>query len=197
MSSLMRNVVSVINRTPPELLGEILMIDDNSTLAELNYLPQHLQQLPKGLVRLIHRDVHDGIVGARVRGAEEAKYPVLVFLDSHSEVSPYWLEPLVAQIAEDPTRVVVPSIRGIDLETFEHTPGDFWPPAKGSFNWRLTFTIVDADVSRDLVGEGPRKARAVASPVMPGGLFAMDRAFFFKLGAYDPEIKYCRWGSPL
>ena len=187
--------MSVINRTPPELLGEIVLVDDNSTLAELAYLPQNLAQLPPSLnIRLVHRNSHDGIVGARVRGAEEAKFPILVFLDSHSEVSDGWLEPLVARIHEDPTRVVVPQIRGIDLETFDHTFGDLWPPAKGSFNWRLTFTILDADLSRDLIGDGPRKTRPVASPVMPGGLFAIDRAFFFKLGAYDPEIKYCEFG---
>ncbi|EGD79205.1 polypeptide N-acetylgalactosaminyltransferase 6 [Salpingoeca rosetta] len=192
LSTLLRNVVSVLNRTPPELLGEILLIDDNSTLPELQLLPKHLKKLkvPDGMIKLFHRHVHDGIVGARVRGAQEASHPILVFLDSHSEVSPGWIEPLVARIHEDRTRVVVPNIRGIDLDKLDLFPGELWPPAKGSFNWRLTFTIVPANIDRDLVGDGHPHTRPIRSPVMPGGLFAIDKDLFFQLGAYDPEIKY-------
>ncbi len=51
-----------------------------------------------------------------------------------------------------------------------------WPPVKGSFNWRLTFTIVAADTKRDVLGPEPETA-AVRCPVMPGGLFAIDRKY--------------------
>jgi glycosyltransferase involved in cell wall biosynthesis len=36
-------------------------------------------------IKLFRREVHNGIVGARTRGAEEAKYDVIVFMDSHGE----------------------------------------------------------------------------------------------------------------
>ncbi|OLP83584.1 Polypeptide N-acetylgalactosaminyltransferase 3 [Symbiodinium microadriaticum] len=58
----------------------------------------------KGIVR---RETHDGIVGARNRGVKEARYPIIVILDSHVEVTPGWLEPLVARIHEDRKRVIV------------------------------------------------------------------------------------------
>jgi polypeptide N-acetylgalactosaminyltransferase len=190
LSTLLRNIVSVLNRTPPHMLGEIILVDDLSTLPELADLPRHISGLDK--VRLVRRDVHNGIVGARVRGAQEARHPVIVFLDSHSEVCDGWIEPLLDRIHGDRRRVVVPHIRGIQHQTLELSPGEMWPPSKGSFNWRLSFTIVPADVDRDIEGGAGPLARSspVRSPVMPGGLFAMDRAFFFELGAYDPEILY-------
>ena len=46
LSTLLRNVMSVINLTPPELLGEIVMVNDNSSLPQLKYLPEHLDRLP-------------------------------------------------------------------------------------------------------------------------------------------------------
>jgi polypeptide N-acetylgalactosaminyltransferase len=194
MSTLMRNVLSVFNRSPPELLGEVVMVDDGSTLDELKLLEAHLDkvraQLPPDMIRHVRRDTHDGIVGARIRGAREAKHPIILFLDSHAEAAPGWLEPLVARIHQDRTRVVVPNIRGFNLDTLELGPGDPWPPSKGTFNWRLGYDPVMADAEKDLIPGYPLMASPVKSPVMPGGLFAMDREFFFEMGEYDPEIKY-------
>jgi polypeptide N-acetylgalactosaminyltransferase len=87
LSTLLRNVLSVLNLTPPQLLGEIVMVNDNSSLPQLRLLESYLDRLPRAArakIRLFHRDVHNGIVGARIRGAQEARFPVLVFLDSHS-----------------------------------------------------------------------------------------------------------------
>jgi polypeptide N-acetylgalactosaminyltransferase len=63
---------------------------------------------------------------ARIEGAKVAKHPIILFLDSHAEVADGWLEPLVARIHEDKTRVVIPNIRGFDLDTLELNPGDPW-----------------------------------------------------------------------
>ena len=114
---------------------------------------------------------------------------MIVFLDSHSEVCDGWLEPLLLRIKGDRRRVVVPHIRSLDPDTLRLSPGHMWPPSKGSFNWRLSFTIVPADVETDLVSPSERHS-PVLSPVMPGGLFAMDREYFFELGEYDPDILY-------
>eukprot|EP00039_Didymoeca_costata_P020854 m.342638 g.342638 ORF g.342638 m.342638 type:complete len:739 (-) comp21669_c0_seq1:44-2260(-) len=194
MSTLLRNILSVLNQTPLDLLGEIVLVDDGSTLEELSELPKHLElinkQIPEGLIRYYKRDVHDGIVGARIRGAREAKFPIVLFLDSHAECAPDWLEPLVARIHEDRTRVVVPNIRGFHLHNLELFNSDPWPPTTGVFNWRLGYEPVMADLENDLFPGLDPTISPVKSPVMPGGLFAMDRELFIQLGEYDPEIKY-------
>lgn len=146
-------------------------------------------------MRLFKRTTHNGIVGARNRGAKEAVHDIIVFLDSHSEVTPGWLPPLVSRIHGDRTRVVIPALHPIGLDTLRVSGyGNGWPPSKGSFNWKLGFTIVPADVAADVIPiNGSKRAGAVRTPVMPGGLFAMDRAFFFEIGddvGYDPEILY-------
>ena len=71
---------------------------------------------------MVRRDVHDGIVGARLRGAQEAIYPIILFLDSHAEVCDGWLEPLAARIGQDRTRVVIPNIRGVNIDTLGERP---------------------------------------------------------------------------
>lgn len=69
-----------------EAMPTLSAVDDHSTLAELQYLPAHLAQLPAGLIKHVRRGKHDGIVGARVRGALESSHPVIVYIDSHAEV---------------------------------------------------------------------------------------------------------------
>ena len=195
LSTLLRNVMMVINLTPEELLGEVLLVDDHSDLEELKLLPEHLerlQQLVPDKVRLVHRDSHDGIVAARNLGAKEARFPVIVILDSHAEVTLGWLEPLLARIHEDRKRVVVPNIVAIDIHNLDFLGGGVaWPPIRGIFNWRLTFIGAAADMGEDLLEKDQKKQASVwRSPVMPGGLFAMDREYYWELGGYDPEIRY-------
>eukprot|EP00435_Cladocopium_sp_Y103_P051376 s273_g15.t3 len=163
LSTLLRNVMMVFNLTPEELLGEVLLVDDHSDLEELKLLPEHLERLteivPPDKVRLVHRESHDGIVAARNLGAKEARFPVIVILDSHAEVTVGWLEPLLARIHEDRKRVVVPNIVAIDIHNLDFLGGNgAWPPVRGIFNWRLTFIgaaavspVADGDV-RPLLG---------------------------------------------
>jgi hypothetical protein len=52
LSTLLRNVIAVLNRSPPALLGEIVLVDDHSKMAEHALLPEHLQRLMAKLPRL-------------------------------------------------------------------------------------------------------------------------------------------------
>lgn len=69
----MRSLWSIINRTPKELLEEIILVDDKSTLEFLgDQLEEYVKTLPIP-VRLIRMEERFGIVKARLRGAEVSK----------------------------------------------------------------------------------------------------------------------------
>ena len=68
-------------------------------------------------------------------GAKAAKGDVIVFLDAHCECHKRWLEPMLARIAEDPTRVQTPVIENIDKDSFSMGLTKTKAISKGVFNW--------------------------------------------------------------
>ena len=72
---------TVIKQSPPEVLGEIVMVDDFSAKAHLKeQLDEHLKQF-NGLVKVVRNERREGLIRARSIGAQNAKEEVLVFLD--------------------------------------------------------------------------------------------------------------------
>ncbi|OXB71904.1 UNVERIFIED_CONTAM: hypothetical protein H355_004783 [Colinus virginianus] len=97
-------------------------------------LKEYLELLPEK-VKLLRNKERKGIVGARMRGIRAAKAPVFVILDSHIEVQPQWMEPLLLRIAADRHRIVMPQIDGIEADTFEYAAGGIG--CKLGFLWKL------------------------------------------------------------
>ncbi len=122
LSTLLRSIHSVLNRTPPQLLHEIILVDDGSTKEHLHQpLEDYIKLLPK--TRLTRLPQRSGLVKARLRGAQEARASTFTVLDSHIEVQDGWLEPLMARIKDDPTRVLMPNVDSINARTFEYEQG--------------------------------------------------------------------------
>lgn len=188
-SVLLRSVHSVLNRSPPELLREIILVDDASmtdpdrfTEEQLHRLhvplEEYLSHLPK--LRLVRLKERRGLMLARMEGAWRSSGEVVVFLDSHIEATTGWLEPLLARIKEDRTHVVVPSIDSINFDSFTYEGGSGLGVL--SFTWTLG-QHPEGSSSTD-------STQPTSSPIMAGGLFAADRQFFMHLGGYDPEMRY-------
>ena len=118
-STLLRTLFSIVNRSPMELVKEIILVDDASSHTHLgNRLEKAVTELPVS-VRVLRTGSRSGLIRARLLGASEAHGPILTFLDSHVEVTEGWLEPLLTEVASDRKRVVCPIIDVISDETFE------------------------------------------------------------------------------
>ena len=177
-SVLLRSIHSVLNRSPAELLEQIILVNDNSN-AETHFwlykpLENYIATLPK--ITLFHLPTRLGLMGARTFGARQATSEVLVFLDSHIEATKGWLEPLLDLIHENRKTVVTPIIHTIDADTFEFQPTGL---EAITFSWTL---------GQKFMPPGPRD-KPFNSPVMAGGLFAIDRSWFHDIGEYDKELQ--------
>lgn len=191
-SVLMRTVHSVINKTPPQFLHEILLVDDFSEKEDLkDKLDKYIKKF-NGKVRLIRNAEREGLIRTRSRGAQEATGEVIVYLDAHCEVNKNWLPPLLAPIYRDNTVMTVPIIDGIDHKSFEYRPvyadGHHY---RGIFEWGMLYK--ENEVPRREQKRRAHNSEPYRSPTHAGGLFAINREYFLKIGAYDPGLLV--WGG--
>lgn len=192
----------MIKRTPPNLLKEVILVDDCSDLKELESLKRELEEKldleSSNKVQIIRNKDREGLIRSRVYGARKAIGDVLVFLDSHIEVNQEWMEPLLHLIKVNRSAIAVPIIDIINADTFAYTPS---PLVRGGFNWGLHYrwdNIPKSFLKTEDDFKGP-----FASPTMAGGkkfylfevlfnlkltfegLFAIDRKYFRDMGEYD------------
>ena len=178
-STLMRTVWSVIDRTPPSLLAEVILVDDGSTYSWLqDSLRSEVMSNWGTRVRLMRLPQRRGILHARLAGAHASRGTVLTFLDSHCEVNVRWYEPLAHALFEHENAIIIPAVEAIDPQTLEYSTSVASRPLLGSFSWRFDFVWKHGAAIKN-VTDLPR------SPVIPGGVFSMERTWFLKIGRYD------------
>lgn len=191
-SILMRTIKSVLNRTPEHLLKEIILVNDNSDDKNLgDILDYYLTTRYPSNIKLIKLSNRVGLIRARLRGAMEATGDILVFLDAHCEATMYWLEPLLQRIKEKRTAVLTPIIDTISESTLEYTMSDNYNFQVGGFTWSGHFNWINIQ-EKDLQTR-KSKISPVNSPTMAGGLFAIDRNYFWEIGSYDDKMD--GWGG--
>ncbi|EGT45560.1 hypothetical protein CAEBREN_24622 [Caenorhabditis brenneri] len=190
-SVLIRMVNSIFDRTKAEHIHEILLVDDsseweNATEEAMKYQKKHPVEWEK--VKFLKTEKNEGLIRAKIFGAKRADGEVLVFLDSHCEVNEEWLPPLLDQIKQNRRRVVCPIIDIIDAITMKYVES---PVCTGGVNWAMTFKW---DYPHRSYFEDPMNyVNPLKSPTMAGGLFAIDRDYFFEIGSYDEGMDV--WGA--
>ncbi|TMS32490.1 hypothetical protein L596_000320 [Steinernema carpocapsae] len=189
-STLLRTLHSVINRSPLYLIKEIILIDD---LSDREYLKKPLDLYIRKFsvpVHLVHLKQRSGLIRARLTGSDMAKGKVLLFLDAHVEVTEGWLEPLLQRVASDRKRVVAPIIDVISDDTFEYVTAS--DTTWGGFNWNMNFRWYQVP-KREMERRNYDRSTPIQTPTIAGGLFAIDKQFFYDIGSYDEGMQV--WGG--
>ncbi|XP_041365092.1 polypeptide N-acetylgalactosaminyltransferase 13-like [Gigantopelta aegis] len=189
-SPLLRTVHSVINRSPPQYLHEVVLLDDFSDKPHLKEkLKEYVTSTwPDGIVKMARTTERSGLIRAKIEGAKVATGDVIIFLDSHCEAANGWLEPILARIKENRKTIICPIIDAINDNTLEYSKNGGYNI--GGFSWHMHFTWRDIP---ERLRINRNYTDPIESPTMAGGLLAVDREYFFEIGAYDPGMKV--WGG--
>ncbi|KAM9235315.1 polypeptide N-acetylgalactosaminyltransferase 5 [Leptosomus discolor] len=188
-STLLRSVHSVLGRSPPHLIEEVILVDDFSTKEYLREkLDKYMSQFPK--VKILRLKERHGLIRARLAGAEIAKGAVLTFLDSHVECNVGWLEPLLERVRLSRAKVACPVIEVISDKDMSYMTVDNFQ--RGIFTWPMNFGW--RQIPQEVIEKNKiKETDIIRCPVMAGGLFSIDKKYFFELGTYDPGLDV--WGG--
>ena len=182
LSTLLRCIHSIYNRSPKQLLHEIVLINDKSTFPELYEKLRNYVLLQFGSkIKLVENEERQGLIKARMTGAKAATGEVLIFLDSHMEVYNSWLPPLLDPIVTNPKCATVPLADGMDPKTF--SPSNIGHGYRGVFDWNFRYQWLPLRPQDKLVEGAPYELAA-----MTGGCYAIRRDLFFHLGGYDEGL---------
>ncbi|KAM6421633.1 polypeptide N-acetylgalactosaminyltransferase 5 [Rhynochetos jubatus] len=188
-STLLRSVHSVLSRSPPHLIEEVILVDDFSSKDYLKEkLDEYMSRFPK--VKILHLQERHGLIRARLAGAEIAKGAVLTFLDSHVECNVGWLEPLLERVRLSRAKVACPVIEVISDKDMSYMTVDNFQ--RGIFTWPMNFGW--RQIPQEVIENNRiKETDIIRCPVMAGGLFSIDKKYFFELGTYDPGLDV--WGG--
>lgn len=144
-------------------------------------------------IHILRSSKRIGLIRARIIGANFATGKVLTFLDAHCETTNGWLEPLLHRIAANRKVVICPVIDIINDQTFAYTRSfnAHW----GAINWGLSFrwySLGHRELSQ-MRAKNYDETSTFRTPIMAGGLFSIDREYFFQMGTYDPHLNI--WGG--
>ena len=155
------------------------MVNDKSTMPELyEPLEKYIEENFRGKVKLVHNYERLGLIATRLEGAKRATGDVIVFLDSHIEVTTNWVVPLLDPIQTNRKVATVPVIDRIDASDLRYVPVADTP--NGGFNWDLKYQYFILTKK-----EHPTEGEPFILSAMTGGAYAIDRKYFFELGGYD------------
>ena len=185
-SMLLRALHGLISRTPDRLLREIILVDDFSSRTYLKAPLDHYTAVLSRKIRVIRNVRREGLIRSRLTAARSAVGEVLVFLDSHVEVNRDWLPPLLDVVRRNRSRIVVPRIDSIDPYTIDYVAWE--RAALGSLTWSMDYIWKLAPLTSNA-----DETRPMATATTIGCALAVDRKFFFELGAFDDGMLI--WGG--
>ncbi|KAK0050903.1 polypeptide N-acetylgalactosaminyltransferase 10 [Biomphalaria pfeifferi] len=182
-STLLRTIHGIVNRSPKNLLREIVVVDDFSTNEELKapleeYIAQHFKK-----VRIIRNKQREGLIRSRIIGANQTTGSFLVFLDAHVEVNVNFLPPLIEPMVLDYRTIVCPMVDNTVDETLE-VRGLIYRE-RGAFDWALVYHRLPVHQADESI---PHNVTS-----MIGCAMAISRRWWEEIGMFDPGLEI--WGG--
>uniref|UniRef100_A0A7N5K412 Polypeptide N-acetylgalactosaminyltransferase n=1 Tax=Ailuropoda melanoleuca TaxID=9646 RepID=A0A7N5K412_AILME len=186
LSVLLRSIHSAIERTPPRLLKEIILVDDNSSNEELKeklteYVDKVNSQKP-GFIKVVRHSKQEGLIRSRVSGWRVATAPVVALFDAHVEFNVGWAEPVLTRIKENRKRIISPSFDNIKYDNFEI---EEYPLAAQGFDWELWCRYLNPPKAWWKLENSTAPIR---SPALIG-CFIVDRQYFQEIGLLDEGME--------
>ncbi|CAE8585979.1 unnamed protein product [Polarella glacialis] len=176
-----KTALKIVERTPLELLEEVILVDDGSAVPIEDAFDQAgvgADDRATKRIRVIRDPETLGLMIAKKTGGDNAKGDIIVFLDCHVSTQPNWHEEIRRLIIENPRRMVVPAITDLDLNTWEESPHSN-VNTKTYLTWNADFDWFDDD--------------SPYVPVMSGGLLALSAYWWNATGGYDGSMR--GWGG--
>ncbi|XP_041795319.1 probable polypeptide N-acetylgalactosaminyltransferase 8 [Chelmon rostratus] len=187
LSIIKRALRSIIDRTPKNLLKEIIMVDDNSSNEDLKgdldiYVTALEQQNPNVRIARVRHNKQRGLAYARASGWRAATADVVAILDAHIEVHEMWAEPLLTQIKADRTVVASPVF---DRVNFDDLKVIQYLPAAHAFDWALWCMYEGFTPEYYKLNDSslPGKSPSVM------GILVAERKFLGEIGLLDEGMK--------
>ncbi|XP_071096624.1 polypeptide N-acetylgalactosaminyltransferase 1-like [Haliotis cracherodii] len=190
LTPLLRHVHAILSRTPPQLLMEIILVDDNSTFSYLGEDLQEYFRILDSRIRILRNKERKGLILSRLQGEEEARGEVVVFLDAHMEVCEGWAEPLLERIKNRPAIVVQAYITPIDVNTLALKTDDN-VKYRGGFGWDMRYMWFPQPLYVNQFLENDWEP--FPTPVLQGSCIAVRKSYFNAVGRFDPGLKI--WGG--
>ncbi|NXD15117.1 GALT5 acetylgalactosaminyltransferase, partial [Nothocercus nigrocapillus] len=196
-STLLRSVHSVLNRSPPHLLEELILVDDCSSRGRMSWqLEYHEEEKPVSRPSRSCRTRrfgswsvlgNQGVAGSQ--GLPLASPQCLLLLPRLPQGAARQVHVAVPQgqrfRQERPSALAMP----VSPLSSYMTVNNF---QRGIFTWPMNFGW--RQIPQEVIEKNKmKKTDVIRCPVMAGGLFSIDRRYFFELGTYDPGLEV--WGG--
>ena len=170
-----KTVMSFCNRTPAEVLEEIIVVDDASVpplVKKLDAVPSHCK------LKVLRHNESLGLMIAKQTGGDAASGTYVGFYDCHVAPARNWYKETIDLLAAKERRLVVPMIADLDLDSWdEKVHGAL--TAKCYINFNADFWWYEDE--SDFI------------PVISGGLVATTRKWWQDSGGFDPGMR--GWGG--
>jgi len=162
-----QTIGTIYQRTPYDLIEEIIIVDDFSNIpVQLDY--------PK--VKILRNTEREGLVRSRIKAAEICTAPLIVSIDPHVKVGDDWIEPLIERVESNYKCIAIPLTRGLDPKTWQETSG---MDAQTGWRWDLDFYWrPDNGVDE--------------TPSIAGHCFMFTKQWWLESGKFDPGLR--QWG---